>query len=77
MEPAYIEVDMSSETELNPLDQLLGKQVRVRLFKEQEYEGSVKLIDEHQIEMIPLKGDGKVSYTFKLLEIERLEVWTE
>jgi hypothetical protein len=76
-EPAYIEVDLSSETELNPLDQLLGKQVRVRLFKEQEYEGSVKLIDEHQIEMIPLKGDGKVSYTFKLLEIERLEVWTE
>lgn len=77
VEPAYIEVDMSSETELNPLDQLLGKQVRVRLFKEQEYEGSVKLIDEHQIEMIPLKGDGKVSYTFKLLEIERLEIWTE
>jgi hypothetical protein len=37
----------------------------------------VKLSEEHLIEIVPLNGDGKVSYTINLSEIETLEVWVE
>lgn len=76
-EPAYAEIDIVTETDLSQLDQLLGKQVRVTLLKGQQYEASVKLVDQTQVEVVPLNGDGKVSYTFKLSEIETLEVWVE
>lgn len=76
-EPAYAEISIATEADLSPLEQLLGQQVRVSLFKGQQHEGSVKLIDQNQIEVIPLNGDGKVSYTFRLSEIEKLEVWVE
>lgn len=76
-EPAYVETDIATEADTSQLDRLVGKQVRISLLTGNQHEGSVKLIDQNQIEVFPLNGDGKVSYTFKVTEIDKLEVWAE
>lgn len=76
-EPAYVDVETSSENEVSAPENLLGKQVRISTSKGKQHEGTVRLIDQNQIEIVPLNGDGKVSYTFRLPEVAKLEVWLE
>ena len=70
-EPAYV------ATEIAEAPDLMGRQVRLVTLKGNQREGMVKLAEEHQIEIVPLNGDGKVSYLINLSEIETLEVWVE
>lgn len=70
-EPAYV------ITEISEAQNLTGRQVRLITSKGSQREGVVKLAEEHLIEIVPLNGDGKVSYTINLSEIETLEIWVE
>lgn len=70
-EPAYVTMDVAEAQDL------FGRQVRLMTSKGNQREGMVKLAEEHLIEIVPLNGDGKVSYTINLSEIETLEVWVE
>ena len=70
-EPAYVAMDIAEA------QSLFGRQVRLITSKGNQREGMVKLAEEHLIEIVPLNGDGKVSYTINLSEIETLEVWVE
>ena len=76
-EPAYVESPIMDDGTLTEPESLLGKQVRLTLLKGKQHEGIVKIADSRQIEIIPLNGDGKVSYTLSSLELTKLEVWVE
>lgn len=71
LEPAYVEFDVEL------VEELLNKRIRVRLLNDKQFEGVLTDATEHQIVIVPLDGDGKFSYTLKRVEIAFLEVWVE
>jgi hypothetical protein len=61
--------------ELQDLDLMTGQQLKLVLNNGKVFEGVAVVIGPHYVELVPVDGDGKVSFSLERIEIATIEVW--
>jgi hypothetical protein len=64
-----------SVIEAQDLELMTGKQLKLSMSNEKVFEGIASKVGPYYVELTPIDGDGKVSFSLKRADIVTVEVW--